>query len=199
VYRDIKNNPKYPNVNVYIDRFGTLENAKKLVGLDIDSIVGNGIIETKDQKRRLSEILIREHFDDVEKGIDLSGENCNSPYDGICPNGQTYDVKSSAFYMGHYDFKIYNSYKDDIEWYYLLGFNKDYSGLKYVWRIPSWEFMESIENGHLKIYVINDKRYNIENMKQYEITEKVMLIFKNWLDKIQVNKKGMTIFHNAKD
>ena len=49
-------------------------------------------------------------------------------------------MKSSKLYKdlsrSYYDFHIYNKYKGEIEIYYLLGFNEDYTKLKYVWRIP---------------------------------------------------------------
>lgn len=156
----------------------------KLVGLDVDSMVRKGVIETINQKRRLAEIFILEHFDKKEEVKDLSGENPSSHYDGICPRGEPYDVKSSAilahnrfiFWMFNFD----NSHKDEIEWYYLLAFNEDYSELLHVWRIPAWDFMGSIEKGHIKIGI-----NNVESMKQYEIIEKLRPIFNNWLGKIQ--------------
>ena len=54
--------------------------------------------------------------------------------------------------------------------------------------------MEVIEKGYLHIGIKNNYMHNVENMKQYEITEKFMLPFKNWLEKIQgqVSKEGCT-------
>ena len=182
--RDFDNNPEYPSVQAYISMFGNWRNALKLVCLDVDSMIRKGVIETIDQKRRLAEILILEHFDKKEEAKDLSGENPLSHYDGICPRGKPYDVKSSAL-LSHerflfWRFNLDNYSKDEIEWYYLLAFDEDYSELLYVWRIPAWDFMEYIEKGHISIGI-----NRVENMKQYEITEKIKPIFNNWLDKIQ--------------
>lgn len=175
--REFVDNPKYPGFYIYVRRFGSWENALKQACINTDSMVKKGIIETENQKARLGEIFIKEHF--IEKSIDMSGENCNSPFDGICPNGQIYDVKSSKLQRDYWQFGLDNSHKDEIEWYYLLAFNEDYSELLYVWRVLAWEFMGSIEKGFLHIGINDNREYNIENMKQYEITEKFMLPFKN--------------------
>lgn len=93
--RDFANNPRYPGYGIYQKRFSSFEKAKKLVELDTESMIRKGVLDTNNyQKARLTEILVIEHF--TNKGaIDLSGENCNSPIDGICPKGLEYDVKSS--------------------------------------------------------------------------------------------------------
>lgn len=179
--RDFTNNPNYPHYDTYKDRFGSWEEALRLVGLDTDSMVVNGIVQTENQKGRLAEIFVREHFDDIENVVDLSGKNCNSPYDGICPTGKIYDVKSSK--LGNdrdcWNFHILNVSKEEIEWYYLLAFNEDYSELLRAWRIPAWDFMESIGKCRILIGINNNYRYNIENMKQYEITDRLLPVFKN--------------------
>lgn len=175
---DLVGNLKYPSPTVYRKYFGSLQKALKLVGLDTDSMIRKGIIETTDQKARLTEILVREHF---AGGVtDLSGENKNSFADGICPNNHIYDVKSSALTHTGHTFIFDNSRKDEIEWYYLLGFNEDYTELLYVLRIPAWNFVEYIEKGRLWVSI-----NHIEDMKQYIITEKIKPIFNNWLDNIQ--------------
>jgi len=201
--RGFTNNPEYPGFATYQNRFGSWENVLKLVALDTASMVRKGVVETENQKARLAEIFVREHFDDIEKVVDLSGKNRKSPYDGICPKGKIHDVKSSKLRndRDRWVFAINNVRKDEIEWYYLLGFNKDWTNLIHVWRIPTWEFMEDIDKGYLLIGIKNNYINNIENMIQYEITEKFMLLFKNWVDKIQghVDKEGMIVFHNAKD
>jgi len=133
-------------------------------------MVRKGIIETNDQKARLAEIFVLDHF--TENVTDLSGENRKSFADGICPGNQIYDVKSSALYIDYWQFNLSNSRRDDIEWFYLLGFNEDYSELQYAWRIPLLNFKDKYS---IKIGISNDYAYNIENMKEYEITEK----FKN--------------------
>lgn len=163
---DFINNPKYPSIRPYIDRFGSWQKALRLVGLDIDSMVKKGILETNQQKARLAEIFVLEHF--AEKAIDLSGENPQSPYDGICPKNQIYDVKSSAFGSDHWSFALRNIRKDEIEWFYLLGFDKDWTKLEFVMRIPG----SITDEDYMYIGLSSNYTYNLENMREYEITEK---------------------------
>ena len=174
--RDLRSYPGSPDIRTYIRRFGSWTNALKLIALDVDTTVGKGIAETNFQKARLSEIRVRDHF--KQHPVDLAGENCNSPCDGICPNGKMYDVKSSKFYAekrGFYDFHMYNKYKDDIEIYYLLGFNEDYSRLRHGWRIPG----EIVEKDRFRVSFNNISirgAYNIENMEEYNVTDKLLEI-----------------------
>lgn len=178
---DLINNPNYPGLTTFQRHFGSLERSKKLVRQDIDSMIIKGSLETNKQKARLAEIIVRDHL--AGNTTDLSGKNCNSPYDGICPNNHIYDVKSSKLYDGiYFNFDLRNTYREDIEWYYLLGFNEDYSKLKYVWRVLSFDFAD-VDN--IYIGTNSNYKYNVKNMKEYDITEKIKPIFKNWLDKIQ--------------
>jgi len=169
VIEDFKNNPEYPSPATYWNRFGNWSNALKLVELDVESMVKKGVIENEYQKGRLGEIIVRDHF--KQHPVDLAGENCLSPCDGICPNGKTYDVKSSKFYTDRtrWDFQIRNKYKEEIEIYYLLGFNEDYTKLDYGWRIPG----EMAEGYHFYVGLNPDYKFNIENMKEYDITHKI--------------------------
>ena len=66
------NNPEYPSSWMYYDRFGTwnnalemagLDKALKLVGLDVDTMAKKGILDTSQQKARLLEMYVIEHFD----------------------------------------------------------------------------------------------------------------------------------------
>ncbi len=91
---DFYNNPDYPSYGPYIFRYGSWSNALKEAKLDLDTMIQNGHIETNIQKGRNAEIIIRDSFE--KESIDLAGENCKSPYDGICPNYQTYEVKSAG-------------------------------------------------------------------------------------------------------
>lgn len=164
------NNPEYPGRSIgrsiYCERFGSWSNALKLVGLDTESIARKGIVETHQQKARLFELYIREHF--TEESIYLSGKNCTSYIDGICPKGQTYDAKSRALFRDLY----WSFYLNKIvDYYYLGGFDKDYRKLLYVWRIPG----DFTEKSRLYIGVGDNYRYNIESMKKHEITEKLEL------------------------
>lgn len=173
---DFKNSPKYPNYGTYIRHFGGWQKALKLVGLDTSSMVRKGIIETNNQKARLAEIFVLDHF--AEKVTDLSGENWKSFADGICPNNQIYDVKSSALLESsgrdyHWYFTLTNLRsneirRDEIEWFYLLGFDEDYSDLRHSWRIPG----DFTDGNFMRIGINSNFIYNVENMKEYEITEK---------------------------
>ena len=60
-YHDMSNDHKYPNPSIYIFRFGGLEKAKRLVGLDMDSMIKKGIVENVSQKGRMAEIHILEY------------------------------------------------------------------------------------------------------------------------------------------
>lgn len=71
--KDFSSNPKYPNVMTYAHLFGSWQKALKLIGLDVDSIVRKGIVETYYQKARLSEIYVLGHFAKKD-AKDLSGE-----------------------------------------------------------------------------------------------------------------------------
>lgn len=169
--QDFTTNQRYPGFMVYVRRFGSWENALKLVVLDTDSMIKKGIVKTEQQKGRLAELLVLEHFAEKANIIDLSGENCQSPYDGICPKGQTYDVKSSKLHEGrYYRFTLENIYRDETEWYFLLGFNEDFSKLEHAWRVPALDF---VDKNYIYIGINNNWKCNIKNMEQYEITEKI--------------------------
>jgi hypothetical protein len=175
-YDDFTNNSKYPSYATYINRFGSWQNALKLVGLDVDSMVKKGIIGTVQQKGRLGEILIRDHFEKYP--IDLAGENCHNPWDGICPNGMNYDVKSSGLLKDRdaYKFNIHNKYREDIEIYYFLAFNKDYTKFEYGWRV----YGEIVEKDNFLIGLNNNYEFNISNMKRYDITDKLTEVLKKY-------------------
>ena len=164
---------KYPAMRQYINRFGSLEKAKKLVGQDMDSRAKKGISDHPKQKARLAEIFVFEHF--VEDGaIDLAGDSCRSHVDGICPNKKLYDVKSSSLLTRFHGSDYFGFSLDKgnaVDFYYLLGFNKDRSELLYVWIVP-WNFFDGT---HLQITM-----RHIPNMKKYEITEKFKDVFNKW-------------------
>lgn len=158
----------YPHSNTYIKRFGSWSNALKLAELDVESMVKKGILETNNQKGRWAEIIVRDHF--RQHPVDLAGENCRSPCDGICPNGKFYDVKSSKLieHNGslYYHFSTNNKHKDKIEIYYFLAFNEDYTKLKYAWRV----LREMVEKD--SFYVGTRSEFNVDSMKEYDIIDK---------------------------
>lgn len=173
---DFNNNPIYPSHSTYKRKYGSWSNALKLVGLDVDTMVVNGIIETNDQKCRYAEIKIINHF--TQHPVDLAGENKNSPCDGICPNGKIYDVKSSKLIYDRecYNFGTNNKYKDEIEIYYFLAFNdENYKKLDYGWRVPG----EIVEKDNFQVGLSSGYEFNIENMKEYDITDKFRDIIKS--------------------
>ena len=197
--KDFNNNSDYPSFKNYEKKFGSWSNALKLVGLDVESMVRKGIIETEDQKARFSEILVRDHFD--KNPIDLAGENCRSSCDGICPNGKNYEVKSSGLHCDtFYQFHTNNKHKEEIEIYYLLGFNKDYTKLDYGWRIPG-------EIAEKDVFLVGLKfraKFTVRNMRQYDITEKLIdvLVKNGYFEKIKnyrkAKEKGLTIYEYDK-
>lgn len=177
--RDFVNNPGYPSFAAYQKYFGSWSNGLKSVEFDVDTTTKHGIVVNNTQKSRLAEIIVRDHF--KQHPIDLAGANCGSPCDGICPNGKFYDVKSSKLYEGeYYHFGTDNKCKEDIEIYYLLGFNEDWTKLDYGWRI----YGEMAESSDLYIGMNNRSRakFNIENMRNYDITDKLKDIFGKKLD-----------------
>lgn len=156
-----------PGTATYRRRFRSWSNALKLVGLDVDTMVKKGILVNCDQKARKAEILVRDHF--KNNPVDISGDNKNSPCDGICPNGKIYDVKSSSL-LEHkgWLFWLFNIKDKDIgniDIYYCLAFNEDYTKLIYAWRIPGKmikkDFYVSLSSAK-------------SDMKEYEITDKLL-------------------------
>lgn len=159
IIRDFIRNHQYPGFQIYINRFGSWNNALKLIGLDIDKAVKKGNLENNRQKGRLFELYVKEHF--IEESIDLSGEKWTSPIDGICSKGKTYDAKSSSIKEGTYwQFHLNNI----VDYYYLGAYNEDYTTLVHMWRIPG-----DFASGSIHIGILGSWGLNIENMRQYEI------------------------------
>lgn len=166
VMTDFENNHEYPHSSTYIKRFGSWIAALKFVGLDVD-LMGK---QCDSYRGRIAEIKVINHF--KQHPIDLAGENCNSPCDGVCPNGKTYDVKSSKLRIGgYYSFSTTNKYKDEIEIYYFLGFNEDWTKLMYAWRVPG-DIVEGTMF-HIGLNSWSHTKFTVENMKEYDITDKI--------------------------
>lgn len=116
--RDFNNSHEYPHYDTFKTRFGNWNNALELVELDVESMIRKGVLITNQQKARLWELIILEYLG--QNAIDLSGKNCASPIDGICPNGKTYDAKSSGLIDEEYfSFNCHNKEKEEIEVFYL--------------------------------------------------------------------------------
>lgn len=158
-YRDLLDDMNCPDPCIYYRRFGNFENAKRLLGLDTDSIIKKGIINTANQKGRMAEIHVLEYNE--KEAIDLSGKINNSPIDGLSKDGR-YDVKSSPLR------KIYWSFNLDkfVDYYYLLAYDTDYKNLLYKWKVPG-----DFDFGHISIGTTDRYRHNLENMKEYQIKE----------------------------
>lgn len=170
VRTDFIHNERYPGFWVYKDRFGSWSNALKIVGLDDESLVKKGILDTNNQKGRFGEIIIRDHF--KNHPIDLAGENHNNPCDGICPNGKTYDVKSTKLRKTYYQFGINNKYREEIEIYYFLAFNEDWTKLDYGWRVPG----DIVEDSSFLVGISPRSKFTIDDMEEYDITENLLYI-----------------------
>lgn len=174
IVTDFKNNSRYPSYATYWRYFGGLDNARKLLGLDTDTMVRKGILDTRQQKGRLFEMIVLE-LPSMEGATDISGTNYGSTFDRICPKGHIYDAKSSKLYVGGYwSFSLKGADRYEIEWFYLGAFDKDYNKLLHAWRIPG----DFTEGDYMTIGIGSNHGYNIGNMREYEITEKFKDIFK---------------------
>ena len=171
---DFANNHGYPSVNTYINRFGSWLNGLIGAGLSVDLMSKRG----NRYRGRQSEIAILNHLEN--KPVDLSGENSNSYCDAVDPSDGLYDVKSSKLRVGgYYVFCTMNKDKDDnkeaIQWYYLVARNDDGS-VAYLWKVPG----EIVEKDDFRVSINSWSRikFTVENMKQYDITDKLRDVLK---------------------
>lgn len=170
--KEFTNRIGYPSEIVYRKVFGSWINALMFAGLDIDLMGRQG-----DKYRgRWAEIVVVNYF--KGKAIDLSGKNRNSPCDGICPNGKFYEVKGSKLYNDmHWSFGTNNKFRDDIEIYYFLAFNKDWTKLDYAWRIPG----ELIDSDIFNVWLEGDYKFTVDNMERYNITDEITeVLISHW-------------------
>jgi hypothetical protein len=170
---DFRNYPEYPNFSTYVRRFGSWFDSLKLAGLDIDLMGPQG----NHYRGRQVEIEVTKHFEHYP--IDLAGKNHNSHCDGICPNGDTYEVKSSKLEKERqrYHFVAKNKDKDDdeeaIQWYYFIALN-DNGTIRYVWRVPG----ETVEKDNFYVGLNPNYEVDIDSMEKYDITDKFKDIFR---------------------
>jgi hypothetical protein len=174
---DLKSKHIIPCLSSYVRHFGNWNEALKLVGMDLDTRVVQGHLETESERGRYAELIIKEMFDN--RGKDVSGENRLSPFDGICPNSQTYEVKSSALlFQLYWIFGAGNKDKDDdieaIQWYYFVAFNKYYTKILHIWRVPG----EIVNKIKINVWVCGNTEFNVDNMKEYDIIDKLKKINK---------------------
>ncbi len=153
---DIQKNPKYPSHNTFSNHFGSWNNALRLAGLDADTLIKEGKTPSNYHKGRLAELLIFNSFKDKSKAQDLSGINCNNIFDGICPKGKNYDVKSAVLTYskkypssGGWAFHFRNKEIEQIEYFYCVAVSKDYTSLNYIWLIPR----KDLENVNDTLYI----------------------------------------------
>lgn len=165
---DFNGNLNYPSHQTFVYRFGTWNNVLKLAGFDVDTLVKKGIMECSYHKGRAFEMIVSKSF--KKDSSDLSGQNCNSPFDGICPKGYNYDAKSSKLKTSvangskGWFFHFRNKQINIIEYFILGGFNEDYTKLLHIWMIPL-----SFVNGRDTVYI---GQVSINNFKEYEITDR---------------------------
>ncbi len=90
-----------------------------------------------------------------------------------------YDVKSSKFYIDRgYYFHTGNKYKEEIELYYFLAFNKDWTKFDYGWRVPG----EIVEKGYFQVGLNPGCEFDIEDMDKYDIKEQLKLFTDKFKD-----------------
>lgn len=164
VAADFCKHSKYPSCGTYQKRFGSWDNALKLVGLDIDSMVKFGVLSTTTQKARSFELQVIKYLGD--RAIDLSGQNPGSYFDGVCPKGESYDAKAGKLNCkGGYEYWHFGGMDKDIGYYFLGLFGYDFKELLFVLRIPSFDCIELLSGEYLNI-----GRKKLDNLKEYDIT-----------------------------
>jgi len=173
VESDFISRPEYPSFTTYVRYFGSWGNALKLVGMDLDTSVRKGILDTTAQRGRMWELCIFESFE-KEGAIDHSGKNIHSPIDGTCPNNQNYDAKVAELIYDGWPYDLRRGDRSKIQWFYLGAFSKDYKKLLYAWRIPVAFFKNDTT---IMVGLKNNRKYNIERLKIYEITDKIVKTF----------------------
>ncbi len=177
---DIDKNPGYPSVGTYQRHFGSWNNALKAAGLDFDSMLekGEAKLECCNHKGRLGEIIVKNSFKS-EGVIDLSGQNWKSIFDGICPKGFAYDVKTSSLKtrkgtnIKEWIFYFNNKEVEKIEYFFLLGLNEDFTKLLHAWMIHL-ELLICRYKG--KSHILTEKsipfsEYGLRKWKKYEVTD----------------------------
>lgn len=103
-----------------------------------------------------------------------------------------------GFCVAYWQFHFLNVDIYEIDWFYLLAFDEDYIKLLYAWKVPIDKL--HIEDAVIIIGLNITYKYNVENMKKYEITDKIRPIFEKWLEDIknQDNSKE-TIVREARE
>ena len=123
-----------PGSMTFIRRFGSWLNAKEATGVKVDRHLCSA------EMGRKAELAIFYMFDKTG-AVDLSGQNRNSFCDGVDPDGKMYDVKSSKLHQHRgkhmaWCFTFTNRRKKRIDYYFLLGYDKQHEKLIHVWKIP---------------------------------------------------------------
>jgi len=182
VESDFINNTKYPGFTTYVRYFGSWDNALREVGMDLDTSVRKGILDTSNKRGRMWELCIFKSFE-KEGAIDHSGKNPKSPIDGTCPNNQNYDAKVAELIGEGWSYDLRRGNRSKIQWFYLGAFDKGYNKLEYAWRIPEKLFINETT-----IRICENCKYNINNLSIYSITDKISYTFEklkeNWKNKM---------------
>jgi hypothetical protein len=130
---DLVNTKDAPSTTAFRNHFDTLANAKIVAGIDVSHY------ETV--KGRKAELEILKLFTQ-DGAIDMSGINWHSIFDGITPDGKTYDVKSSSLLSTIYNTQRWQfalTHKDAVYYFYLVAYDAEHKKILYIWRIPSSE------------------------------------------------------------
>lgn len=160
---DFNKDPKYPHYATYQREFGSWNNALAMAGYKLNDHI---------TRARQGEIQTISEFK-TEGMIDLSGQNRNSTCDGICPQGEMFDTKSSSLIKLHgywgWGFNVTISQLEEADYLFLRAYkDKDFTKKPlHIWRVP----IEFIDN-RAKIFIYKDNRldlYNVDNMKKYEV------------------------------
>jgi hypothetical protein len=151
-------NGKRPSYTAFKIEFGGMLEALKAADYDISQYANI--------KARKSEVGVLCSF--AKTGaVDMSGKNFNSQFDGICPTGKKYDVKSSRLSnSGNYELSKWRfnfKHQSIIDYFFLMGYDNNHDKLIHTWMIPS----NLVKN--LTGIAIFDSEYNLLKWGKYEV------------------------------
>lgn len=101
--------------------------------------------------------------------------NRQSKFDGLCPKGKMYDVKSSKLHFLHSNsnyFWKFNSTEEQLnksDYFFLGAYDAQHEKLMFMWRVDK-NFMRNRK--YINIGKDNNYEHNTINMKKYDITDK---------------------------
>lgn len=163
---DFNDDPNLSAINTYIREFGSWNKA----------LIETGF-KPNDHNTRGRQGELQQISEFKTKGAkDLSGLNRISTCDGICPNGEMFDTKSSSLTTDKngklgWPYSIKISQLEEADNIFLRAYvDKDFTKKPlHIWKVP----IDFIDNRQ-SIFIYRDNKngmYNVENMKKYEIKE----------------------------